>query len=85
MKKTYVKPQAFYESFELNANIAYGCSKKANFAENQQGCGFYVVGAGYVFLEKSICADFTPPSGKDDGTVGACYHNPTDAMKLFTS
>lgn len=83
MKKTYVKPLASFESFELSANIAYGCGKKSNHADGQQGCGFYVTGIGYVFLEKNSCADYTPP--EDDGSVGACYHNPTDAMKLFTS
>ena len=27
MKKTYVKPEVHFESFELSTNIAYACGK----------------------------------------------------------
>lgn len=36
MKKTYVKPEVYFESFELSASIADNCGKPLNL--NQDTC-----------------------------------------------
>ena len=78
MKKTYIKPEVYFEDFELSANIASGCGKPLNHAHVE--CYPTVPGIGTVFLTKEAGCDYTSP---DD--VGICYHNPTDESKLFTS
>ena len=34
MKKTYVKPEVYFESFELSASIADNCGKPLNLNQN---------------------------------------------------
>lgn len=48
MKKTYVKPFASFESFELSANIAGSCVAKTNHAKYT--CA-YDVGGKSVFID----------------------------------
>ena len=76
MKKTYVKPEVYFESFELSANIATGCALPINHQVDgcNQGLGDFT---GIVFLENTCTAPV-----RDNGT---CYHVPFDATKLFTS
>lgn len=79
MKKTYVKPLASFESFELSASIAGGCAKP--MGHTQTDCSYYVGGVGNIFVnDVQVCVYVQP-----DGAYGVCYHVPTDAQKLFTS
>lgn len=82
MKKTYVKPEVYFENFELSTNIATGCEYKSNHTKNQ--CAWYVEGIGNVFLsDVTTCNYKQPDSEKND--YGICYHVPLDKSNLFTS
>lgn len=79
MKKTYVKPEVYFESFELSANIATGCGRAlghtVDTCKDKLG-GFASLN---VFLDKPTCE--TLP---DD--AGLCYHVSTDdSVRIFTS
>lgn len=76
MKKTYIKPEVYFEDFELSANIAAGCGKIVPHAEGQ--CRFDVTGMGTVFTSNLECG--YPPE-----EAGLCYHNPDGDAKLFGS
>lgn len=78
MKKTYVKPQAFFESFELSANIAAGCIVKTGHAKYE--CKYTMTGTGTLF--GSDC-DYDYNNETYDPLF--CYHIPSDTLKLFTS
>lgn len=78
MKKTYVKPQAFFESFELSANIAAGCAVKPGFAKYD--CKYEILGVGSLFSDN---CDYKYGKGDYDATF--CYNVPSDTQRLFTS
>lgn len=79
MKKTYVKPEVYFESFELSANIAAGCVFKTNHDQNT--CAYKTATGRTIFLEKAICEVPT-----QDGSYNSmCYHHPTDDARLFSS
>lgn len=80
MKKAYVKPEIYFESFELSANIATGCTIPTNHAENVCKYTIDTPGVGSAFVEVTLC-EYTPA----DGDYSVCYHVPTDGTKLFTS
>lgn len=80
MKKSYVKPQACFEDFQLSANIAAGCSWKSG--HNLDDCTFDVPGVGSVFITNEQGCKYV---SKKDGDYGVCYHVPIDSTKLFTS
>lgn len=82
MKKTYVKPQVYFEDFQLSASIAAGCAPETGITHSQGVCGLKF-GPKTIFVEGvSGCTDGVP----DDGQTGYCYHNPTDTLKkLFAS
>ena len=79
MKKSYVKPQVYFEDFQLSASIAAGCEViNTLHAENQ--CGFND-GVEVIYLTQEIC-DYV----QDDGADGKiCYHMPDQSNNLFTS
>ena len=81
MKKIYVKPEVYFESFELGANIATGCSVAINHAEGSAQCSM-IPGIGTIFTNNS-CEWIA----SDDENVGAkfCYHVPMEAKRLFPS
>lgn len=77
MKKAYVKPEVYFENFELSANIATGCGKPLGHTESQ--CKDIFGGyADIVFAEGCLM-------NLEDPQYDWCYHNPSDATKLFTS
>ena len=82
MKKTYVKPNAIFESFELSANIAGDCE----FTTNHQlsVCPYEIKSlGGNVFIDATTsCYDITAPDGQYNGV---CYQVPSTANNLFTS
>lgn len=76
MKKTYVKPEVYFESFELSASIADNCGTPLNL--NQDTCreifGDY---RDKVFSQGSC--DMNPDQ------LNFCYHVPLEGSKLFAS
>lgn len=82
MKKTYVKPEVYFESFELSTNIATGCEYKTGFAINE--CTYKLPGGlGNVFVnENTQCYDIKAP---DQSYGSVCYQVPAEASNLFTS
>lgn len=79
MKKQYVKPAMFSETFDICDSIAAGCGIAVGSTENV--CGYSVPGVGYIFITGvgGQCM-FTPGDGD-----GVCYHIPTAETKLFDS
>ncbi len=83
MKKTYVKPEVHFESFELSTSIATGCSEGYNHSNTNFGnpdtCTLKF-GTETVFLSKEAnctLTDFDPNQ--------FCYHVPTANDKIFSS
>lgn len=78
MKKTYVRPEVYFESFELSANIATGCKLISNAAERV--CAVLDKDLGYTYFTEHVC-DFWTPNETDK----VCYNPPADTANVFTS
>lgn len=78
MKKAYVKPEVYFENFQLSASIAAGCTLISNSAENL--CPVADKDLGVTYITDNACTYTTP--GENDQI---CYHNPSDQTKVFTS
>lgn len=85
MKKSYVKPQVYFENFQLSANIAGNCGTQIDKTRahhtNVDSCAYEDAAFGKIFLSKQICGD-TP---QDEILSNVCYDNPSDTMRLFAS
>lgn len=73
--KKYVKPELFYESFELTQQIA-ACDYDSNNTSTDEGCSFTGVNKDFgvemkIFLSQGIC---------DVIAESYCYHNSTSGM-----
>ena len=79
MKKTYVKPELYFESFELSSNIASGCQTITKLQSKETACG-YNDGVDVIFTSSMGGCNV-----KDDGTGKICYDVPSDSNRLFTS
>ena len=79
MKKPYVKPQAFFESFELSASIAGACAVNLHFGEG--GC-FYTSPSmpGKNFFTETLNCNADTQDGSIDG---ACHQGPIN--EIFSS
>lgn len=77
MKKTYVKPEVYFESFELSANIATGCGRPLGHTQND--CRETL---GDFANVPTIFVDGCNPNLEDHGY---CYHVPLADNSLFTS
>lgn len=82
MKKTYEKPEVYFESFELSTSIATGCEYRTNHAINV--CTYELSGGlGNVFVSTTTnCNNIKAPNGEWNKI---CYHLPSDQSNLFTS
>ena len=78
MKKTYVKPEVYFENFELSANIATGCERSIGPTVGTCWKGVEGFKSFGIFTETHSCKT-TPDE------YGLCYHTPTDADNIFTS
>lgn len=78
MKKKYVKPELFFESFEMNTAIA-SCAVKGNMQQDQ--CGYDDKELGFViFVDGASYCQYAPPSGNQ-----LCYDIPIPDNKIFYS
>ena len=80
MKKPYVKPEVYFENYELSANIAVGCGTGFNhdntIFSSPSNCQYFF-GADKVFLDFSSCTLIKPDK--------FCYNVPTDNQAIFSS
>ena len=86
MKKEYVKPALYVESFALSANIARGCAV-TNWSTNHQDantCAAIIVGQR-LFLSTPTC-EYPPETEEEfESMRGVCYQTITDSNRLFNS
>lgn len=87
MKKAYVKPEIFFESFMLSSSIAGDCETETNL-QSRGGCG-YMTRDGIVFVDKTTGCDVGVPYDDKVGDYmysdSLCYHIPIDTKNLFNS
>lgn len=83
MKKPYVRPEVYFESFELNTSIAAGCSAGYNHDNttfgNPNSCALKY-GNDTVFLDAAAGCSLTE-FDKDQ----FCYHVPLANNVIFSS
>ena len=91
MKKAYVKPAIFFESFTLSTNIAGDC-EMINGGPTKGTCAYEASGGIYVFTDKVTACGWYPEhmsgvagGGTEDQWDGFCYHIPFDTKNLFNS
>lgn len=81
MKKAYVKPELYFENFELSTSIAAGCEQLIKNS-TRGSCALILDSRRHVFLDG--VADCT--TKQVDGENGyACYHVPVTTNNLFNS
>lgn len=79
MKKSYVKPEITFESFELATSIAAGCVLiGAN--QDMYACPVKDPILGFTYFHTDGC-NATPTNGD----TSLCYHVPTEGYGVFTS
>lgn len=81
MKKKYVKPELFFESFEMNTAIAACAGKIVNAQYGINTCHVEIGGGMTIFVQGANCIA-SPDNG---GWDSLCYDIPSDANKLFYS
>lgn len=74
MKKTYVKPEVYFEDFQLSANIAVTCAVPTHYA----GTTCQPINGMVLFTTDTHC-DLTPEAN------GLCYQQLEEERKLFNS
>lgn len=83
MKKPYVKPQLYYENFELSQHVAACGWDMRNQADKSNCTALGDKDWGnepvYLFTETSRC------EVTEDQVEGYCYENGTDFMRVFNS
>ena len=79
MKKTYIKPEITFESFELATSIAAGCVLIGSNSE-MYVCPVTDSESGLTFFSSDGC--MTRPS---DGDQSICYNVPLEGYGVFTS
>lgn len=81
MKKQYVKPELYFENFELSMNIAAGCAIATQHADYV--CPYTITSMNRTIFssKESGCTTLT----QDGSEYGLCYHNPAEGQNLFSS
>ena len=75
MKKQYVKPELYFEDFELSTSIAACEDNSGTYAMNV--CGIKIPGVdGTVFSKDITGCTVTGVDGDDS----ICYHNPNGGL-----
>ena len=80
MKKTYSKPDIFFEDFSLSTNIAAGCEKKP--FNHSEACAVRWGGL-MLFTEKINCKDKIIDGDPEYNKL--CYHVPSQSFNVFYS
>lgn len=86
MKKTYTKPEIFFENFSLNTSIASGCEVKIE-TSTSGNCGLDF-GDLVIFISSYTgCSsnDGVIVEGDDGKYNGICYHVPVETNNMFNS
>lgn len=81
MKKKYVKPELFFESFEMNTAIALCAGKVVDATPGIDTCRVQLSDGLTIFIEGNNCISSPDKGGWDS----LCYDVPSDANKLFYS
>lgn len=89
MKKAYIKPEVFVESFALNQNIASTCGVpgggntlgKPNHSDKTT-CG-WDMGNFIAWVEAPACNMYLSTDG--DTPFGVCYNTPSGGVTIFGS
>ncbi len=80
MKRTYIKPDICFDSFEMSTSMAAGCEMIGS-NQDAYACPVLIPAWGIsVFMALGIC-DTHPPENMD--TI--CYHVPTADNNVFNS
>lgn len=81
--KKYVKPELFYESFELAEQIAVGCSSNVlvNYADGNSCQADDFNGTGWTVFS-TVNVNCTT---KSNVIEGYCYHSGADGFTIFSS
>lgn len=81
MKKTYIKPQIVYESFQLSTSIANGCELYPTTSA-QYFCPVEDIETGFLLFADSAASpcDTAPPDGSQ-----ICYDVPTANWNVLLS
>ena len=91
MKKTYSKPDIFFEDFSLSTSIAAGCEVYPT--NSTDACGVKWKKGAYLFTSalygcNRIITDAEKDPEKnlvDSKGNGLCYHNPSADYNVFNS
>ena len=85
MKKTYSKPEIYFEDFSLCTSIATGCEIIVP-GPSQNQCGYaYEGGNGQTMFTAQMGTSVCNIPIDDDETNGFCYHVPVQSNNLFNS
>lgn len=74
MKKQYVKPELYFENFELSTSIAACESNAGTYADGE--CGIDMPG----FTETLFYEKITGCQKKVEDSEDICYHNPSGGL-----
>lgn len=84
MKKSYVKPQVYFENFHLSANIAGEC--EAIVKNQSKGTCGYTMGNMVIFTMTDpidVCSTQIEDGSEQYNKL--CYHGPYAANNVFSS
>lgn len=79
MKKTYIKPEMSFESFELSTSVSAGCETKVDYTD-QYSCQLYD-DATKKWLFWNDCQTNLSAAARSSW----CYDVPVDSNQTFTS
>lgn len=80
-KKSYQKPELFFESFALSQNIASSCEGKPLFVEDACPVVIQLGSLELAIFGQSPMCEFIPPNPDDF----ICYHAPSEMNNVFDS
>ena len=86
MKKSYVKPQVYFEDFQLSASIAGNCGPdfKGNsrvLSKDINTCGYQTFDGILFLTSNSMCNNYP----QNDEEAGVCYQNASEGNMIFAS
>ena len=86
MKKVYVKPMIYYESFASSTNLAAGCEKIVG-TPSMYLCGITTSDPDTVYFAYPVDGSLCNEEGRGDMMTydNFCYQNPSDGNNLFNS